>query len=450
MLKYLVRKIKLNYEKMNAGEMMLKKKFTTICLMGLFIGCSVHGFAAEKGTALNLNECIDKALKQNEQINVAAHGLEAAKWQLAEAKGAREFNLIFSHTSSKIGGAYWKVFYIEDDPSSYFINSFTASMPIYTGGRIEGGIDQAKLGVEISDLSLQNTKQQIKYQVTQAYYMILACGNYEDAKAEAVKQLQEHLKNVNEQFAVGGVARSDILRSEVALANAQQELVTAKNNTRIAKASFNKLLGNPIQNDVSIINDMQYAQCDYVLDDCIVYALEHRPDYCAAKKGILQAKDGIKIAAAGEKPSVALIGSYGTYDTKFNEFDTKEWQAGINISLNIFDGNITKAKKKKANAKLAQAEAGVKDETASVEFEVQQAYLNMRKAESNITTNKAAVAKAQEDFVLAGARYSVNLGTNLDVVDAQVALTNAKTSYIGSLYDYNVSKAALERAMGKI
>ncbi|WP_019554979.1 TolC family protein [Propionispira raffinosivorans] len=428
---------------------MLKKKITTICLFGLFMGCSIHGFAAEHENTLNLNECIDKALKQNQQINMAAHGLEAAKWQLAEMKGAREFSLNFSHTSSKIGGEYWSVYHIENVPSSYFTNSFSASMPIYTGGRIEGGIDQAKLGVEISDLGLQNTRQQIKYQVTQSYYMILACQNYEDAKAEAVKQLQEHLKNVNEQFAVGVVARADILRSEVALANAQQEFVTAKNNTKIAKSSFNKLLGNPVQNDVSITNDMQYIQCDYVLDDCIAYAFEHRPDYCAAQKEILQAKDEMKIVAAGDKPNVALIGTYGTYDTKFNEFDTKEWQAGINISLNIFDGNVTKAKTKEASAKLAQAEAGVKDETASVEFEVQQAYLNMRKAESNITTNKAAVAKAQEDFVLAGARYSVNLGTNLDVVDAQVALTNAKNLYIGSLYDYNVSKAALERAMGK-
>ena len=72
----------------------------------------------------------------------------------------------------------------------------------------------------------------------------------------------------------------------------------------------------------------------------------------------------------------------------------------------------------------------------------------MKKAESNIGTNQVAVEKGAEDFKLASARYGVNLGTNLDVVDAQMALTTARTAYIDSLYDYNVSKAALENAMG--
>ncbi len=74
----------------------------------------------------------------------------------------------------------------------------------------------------------------------------------------------------------------------------------------------------------------------------------------------------------------------------------------------------------------------------------------LTKAESNIATSRVAVDKTTEDFSLAQARYSVNLGTNLDVVDAQVELTAAKTAYIQSLYDYNVSKAALDKAMGKI
>lgn len=119
------------------------------------------------------------------------------------------------------------------------------------------------------------------------------------------------------------------------------------------------------------------------------------------------------------------------------------------MHLNIFDGNVTNAGIKASQGMLEQSKHQASDITTTVELSVQQAYLDMVKAESNILTTKVAVDKATEDFTLVQARYSVNLSTNLDVVDAQVALTTAKMNYIESLYEYNVSKAALDKAMGK-
>ena len=435
------------YYKMFTGEKMLKKKSIATALSVLMFLSMPAAFA--ESTAVTLAESIDWALQNNEQIKAADSGAEAAKWDLAKAKGASALSLNYSHTAAKIGGAYWQVFMVPDDPSSYFINTVAASVPLYSGGRIEHTIAQAKTGWQISELQVQTVRQQIRYQVTQAYYMILACRNLQQAKQEAVQQLQEHLKIVEQQFAVGTVAKADILRSEVALADAQQDLVTAANNTSLAISSFNKIVGRPIKDDVQIEEDMAYVPENYELDSCVEYALFHRPDRLAAQKGIDQAKDSIAIANSGKKPKLSFDALYATYDTKINEFDMKQWQVGLTASINIFDGNITAANVKVAKAKLEQAKHQENDNETSVEFEVQQAFLNMKKAESNIKTNQVAVAKAKEDFTLATARYEVNLGTNLDVVDAQVAMTNVKTAYIESLYDYNVSKAALEKAMGK-
>ena len=428
---------------------MVKKSITAVLAGCLLLTMLPTALAAEDTGVLTLEASVQLAMEQNEQIQAMQSGAEAAKWSLEEARGARQPSLTYTHTAAKIGGKYWQTFHIENDPSSYFINTFSASYPIYTGGKIESGIAAAKLGAEISDLQLQNVKQQIRFAATQAYYNILACQNFEQARAQAVDQLTGHLDNVNQSFAVGLVARADVLRSEVALANAQQALVTARNNTAIAKASFNKLLGRSVQEPVSIGDALSYEPTSYDLNECIDYAMGHRADYNASQKSIAAAKENVKAAAAGNKPSVALTGSYTTYDTKFNEFGTKQWLAGVNISMNIFDGDITANKVKEAKARAAQAEHAAKDEASTVSFEVQQAYLDMKKSESNVSTNKTAVGKAEEDFRLAGARYGANLGTNLDVVDAEVALTNARTNYIQSLYDYNVSKAALEKAMGK-
>ncbi|HWR37860.1 MAG TPA: TolC family protein, partial [Patescibacteria group bacterium] len=118
---------------------------------------------------LSLDESIRLAMNNNEQIKAAASGTEVARWNLEKAKGAQSISVDFSHTSSKIRGNYWQIYQIYELPSNYFVNSVSATMPLYSGGRIENTIKQAKLGSEISNLQLESVKQDIRYQVTQSY-----------------------------------------------------------------------------------------------------------------------------------------------------------------------------------------------------------------------------------------------------------------------------------------
>lgn len=428
--------------------MFKKKTYVAGLILAAFTIATSPTFAADT-VAMALDESINLALKKNEQIKAAASGTEVAKWNFEKTKGAKNISVDFFHTDAKIGGEYWQIYHINDLPSDYFINSLSASLPLYTGGRIENTVKQAKLGSEISELQLQSIKQEIKYQVTQSYYNILACQNFQQAREEAVKQLSEHLKNVETQYDVGTVTKADVLRSEVELANAKQSLVTAQNSTKLSMSMFNKIVGLPIRQEIDIKDALKYEQYNNNLDDCISYALLHRPDQIISQKAVKQAEAGIKVAESGKNLNVSMDASYNTYDTKIDKFNTKQWMVGVTTHLNIFDGNVTNAGIKASKGLLEQSRHQANDITAAVELSVQQAYLNMVKSESNIATNKVAVDKATEDFALAQARYSVNLGTNLDVVDAQVALTSVKTAYIESLYDYNVSKAALDKAMGK-
>jgi outer membrane efflux protein len=116
--------------------------------------------------------------------------------------------------------------------------------------------------------------------------------------------------------------------------------------------------------------------------------------------------------------------------------------------MNIFDSGVTLSKVHAAEEKLLQAEETYRDTVNSVELEVRSNYLGLREAEKRISTTQVAVAKAEEDFHIAQVRYMAGVGTNLDVIDAQVALTEAKTNFVNALYDYNTSKIALETSMG--
>jgi outer membrane protein TolC len=427
--------------------MLTKKLIVSVLLSGILGGMFLPSAFAETAK-LTLENSITLAFENNEQIKAAESKTKATIWDWKKAKGEEGLNIGFSHTSAKIGGAYWKVYNVEDDPSDYFINEFSASLPLYTGGKLENIVKQANIGINLSDLQLEAIKQDIKYQTIKAYYDILDCKNIQKVREDAISELEEHLQNVQDQFYVGSVARVDVLRSEVALANAKQNLVTAQNNLRIAQSIFNKVVGLDIMEKTQTADELGYEPKHYDLAQCVEYALQHQPEVFIAEKSVSLAATGQKIAAASYKPEIAATATYATYDTKINEFNTKEWLVGINVKFNIFDNQVTHDQIKAADANIEAAEHQKNDTISTVELAVQQAYLNMTRAESNIETNRVAVEKAKEDFKLAGLRYKVDLANNVEVMDAQVALTTAKTAYEQSLYDYNLSKAELEKAMG--
>ena len=393
---------------------------------------------------LTLDESIDLALKNNKDIQQSVSETETAKWSLKEAKGSNGFSLAWSSTADKIGGNYYSAAGKDRD----FSNTLSASLPIYSGGKIEGSIKKAEIGIDVGALNLENTKQTVKLTVTKDYFTILQYRNLVQVDKDSVEKLQEHLKNVSAQYAVGTVAKSDVLRSQVELANAQQSLVTTQNDYDLSVSTFNNVIGLPLDTGVMIRDELKYEKYDLALDNCIVYAQQHRPDGIAAIKAIKQAEAGIKIAQAGQKPQVDFVASDTIDDTKAFGDQSNKWGVGVSANWNLFDSNVTNSQIKTAEAAKTKAEIVANQQLDTIQLEVRSAYLSMNAAEKNIQTTKVAVEQAQEDYKIAQVRYSAGVGTNIDVIDAQVALTTAQTNYIQTLYDYNTSKATLDKAMG--
>ena len=332
---------------------------------------------------------------------------------------------------------------------STYQNVVEASIPLYTGGQLENNIKSKEIGVDISDLTLENTKQQIKYDTTKGYYNILQCRNLVGVNQETVDQLQAHLDTVNAKYAAGTVAKSDVLRSQVELADAKQNLVNAENNYDLSISSLNNLIGLPIDTKINIQDELKYTKYDLSLAECMDLAMTNRPDGVAAAKAIEQAKASVKAAQAGNLPQLSAYASYTIDgDDAFNNDAAEKSEVGVKASWNLFDNNVTKAQVRQAEAALAKAQENAQYVNEGIQLEVHQAYLNLLSAEKNIQTTSVAVNQASEDYTIAQVRYTAGVGTNIDVMDAAVALTTAKTNYVQALYDYNVSKAQLDKAMG--
>jgi outer membrane protein TolC len=135
-------------------------------------------------------------------------------------------------------------------------------------------------------------------------------------------------------------------------------------------------------------------------------------------------------------------------DDKFGGTKNNNWTVTGSISFNVFDSGINRAQKKQAEWGHTAANEQYAQTKDNVALEVRQYYLSMREAEKRIDTSYVAVSKAEEDYKIAQVRYSAGVGTNLDVMDSQVALTTAQNNYAQALYDYNANRAQLEKAMG--
>ena len=421
------------------------KKLTALVLTGLLALGSGTALAADT-VELSLEDSIQMAFENNRSIKQSLAQVDEARWNLSSARRSAGPTLTWQGTANRVGGKYYE----HADYNNTYGNTLQAGYNLDTSGSLKHTRERASYALNAADLTLENTKQSVKLQTTQAYYQLLECRNLVDVDQEAVDTLQEHLSNVNAQYRVGTVAKSDVLASEVQLANAQQSLVTAQNNYDIAMASLNNIIGLPSDTILSVKDQLQYtAYPDLNLDKCTVYALDNRPDGIAADYQVEQSKEALAIAKAGHLPTVtAAVTRSLTGRDEFKEDITGQWTAGLTASWNIFDNGQVTASVEQAKAGLRAAEESAAATKETIQLNVREQYLSLIAAEKNIQTTSKAVEQAEEDYKIAQVRYSAGVDTNLSVMDAQEKLTSARTNYYTALYNYNTSKAALDKAMG--
>ena len=432
----------------------LSKRFLVLSA-ALTMALSQGAFAGET-VQLNLDDAMQRAFQTNPTISISKYELDSARANYNAARQSRGISITASHQTQRSGyndarevrladgsGAYWT-----KSIGNNHSNALTASLPIFTGGKLSGQIEQAKANYKYNEVGVQRTYNEMRSTVTNGYFNMLQMDNLQKLNAESVTRLADHLKNVQAQYDVGVVAKVDVLRSQVELANAKQTLIQAENNYQIAEANLNKIVGLPMDTTLKLDNILVYSAYDRTMEDCLAYAAEHRPELMQAKYNVDAAKGALKVARAGHMPQVNASASQAWSSENWPGDDNGNWGVGVSVSLNVFDTGVTLSKIHGAEADLKKAEETYRDTVDSVNLDVRSNYLGLREAEKRINTTKLAVDQADEDYRIAQLRYMSGVGTNTDVLDAQVALTQAKTNYTQALYDYNTSKTDLETSIG--
>ena len=394
---------------------------------------------------LTLEDSIKMALANNPAIRIADADRVTADWVVKQAKGGNALSINVNHSD----GRGEIVSSGKNIISNSFSNTITMKLPLYTGGKVEGNVEKAELSYKVADLSVEKSRQQVQLDATTGYFNILQAINVMKVSQESVDMMVAHLKNVQAQYGVGVVAKSDVLRSEVEVANYQQKMIIAQNGYELAVSKLNNILGMPLDTEIKVNDELKHEKYNLSMEESIKESMIHRPEAIQADYGITIAKAGVKVAKGDRLPTVAAQAVKGWKDTSFPGTENNGWSIGLSADWNIFDSGVTNSKIKQADAAEVKAVEQAKQAKDAIQLEVRQAYLNMNEADKRIANTGVAVEKAEEDFKIAGVRYSAGVGTNIDVIDAQVALTQAKNNYIQAMYDYNTSRANLDKAIGK-
>lgn len=396
---------------------------------------------------LSLDESVAMALKNNYDIHYAKSAREKTFWALEEAGKNKGVSLKYTHTDER----YNTPPSLYSDTYTYtttFDNQFSLSVPIYSGGKLESQIEQARLNLKVADLEIQATKQQLRQTVISGYLTVLQYRNEVQINLNTVKNYEDHLNLVKEKFDLGMVAKTDVLSSQVNLAKAQDSLIKAQNNHNNAVAALNNAIGLPHGAELKLKDGFSYEKYPLTLEECIQHAESYRPEIAQNQAKVASARHGVKIAKSGHAPTVDFSAEQDWNDTQLAGTKNSNWLIKLTTSLNVFDAGLTDAKIKQAQHNVNMVSDEAAQQRDSILLDVRQDYLSMQEAEKRIKTNELSVGQAEENLMIEKVKYEVGSGTNLDLLDAVLSLDSAKKDYNQALYDYNTNKAKLEEAMG--
>ena len=416
---------------------------------------------------LSLPECLDVALQQNSTILKGKSELEAsygvviqtraiaipkvrssANYQKTEASGVETFPSVPANIISPFptvrGDQKWA-------------GDIRLVQSIYEGGRITSALRTARLTKEQALLQYQTVIADTLLQVRVAYNDILLAEQQITVQEASVNLLNNELVDQRRRFEAGTVPRFNVLRAEVELANARPRLIRARNSYRIAKNNLVNLLGYNLPREVwediplRLTGRLEAEPFDLELPVAVAQALENRTELLGLRKAVSLAKEAVVTAKAARKPSVQGFVGYGARNSIFTDdltHDVSGWYAGAQLNWDIFDGLYTQGKIDQARALQRRAEYDLEDNSRRVELEVRTAYSNFVEAREVLESQKKVQEQAEESLRLATVRSQAGTGTQLDVLNAQTALTEARTTQIVALHDYAEARARLERAIG--
>lgn len=426
------------------------KKVWSVLMLCLFFAAPLSAIGEETivpGERLTLDRCIKIALKSHPDILAASHTVRIGDSRIGQAQSNYypqvDFQTNYGRTQayksgvSNLAGA---------SPTNLYTGRLTLTQNIYDFGRTSARVGVANFDRDSFRQDLANVTSLVVLNVKQSYFYVLQSEENRRVSQETVEQFQRHLEIAKGFFEVGLKPKFDVTKAEVDLSNARLNQIKAENALRIARVTLNNAIGMPDAPEYTLENNLLFEKHEPVYQEALKAAYDNRPDLRSLLLRESAARESLNLARAGHYPT--LTGNAG-YGYGGSEFPLGEgWNVGGSLDIPIFSGFLVENQISESKATIDVLSANVESLKQQIRLEIDQAFSNLREATNRIDTTELTVRQARENLELAEGRYAAGVGSPIEVTDALLALSNARTSYTSALADYQNYLAALERAIG--
>ncbi|MGB3652678.1 MAG: TolC family protein [Rivularia sp. (in: cyanobacteria)] len=337
----------------------------------------------------------------------------------------------------------------DNSPTTSFNGGAQISYDLYTSGARSARIQQAEEQVRLQELDVERLSEEIRLNVATDYYNLQQADEQVRISRAAVLNAEASLRDAQALEQAGVGTRFDSLRAQVNLANSQQQLTNALSQERISRRQLVTRLNLSQSATVAAADPVELAGLwNQTLENSIVLAYQNRPELQQqlAQRNINEQQRRLALSQLG--PQVSVIANYNVLDS-FNDGVglTDGYSIALQANLNLYDGGASKAQAAQAKADINIAETQFSQQRNQIRFQVEQAYSELQSNLENVQTSQAALDQARESLRLARLRFQAGVGTQLEVIDAENALTRAEGNRINAILDYNRALANLQRSV---
>ncbi len=398
----------------------------------------------KEGDRLALARCIEIALTKSPNILAAESGVNASRSKVGQARANWYPQITLSGGYSR----YSLITDPTDKTEQQYSGSATLTQSLFDFGKTWNQVTIQQKNLDAAREDRRDVLSTIVQNVKQAYYGLLQAEKNREVFAETVRQFEQHLDQAKGFFEAGVKSKFDVTKAEVDLSNAKLALIRAENAFRIARVTLNNAMGVPDAPEYSIEDTLSFQQYAITLDEAIQKAYANRPDLRALAARKEAADESVSLAQKGFFPTLSGNANYSRAEEHL-PLRQDNWSAGVTLTFPLFNGFLTTYQVREAKENLNALTANEEALRQSILLEIQRAYLNLHEAEERVSTAELTVKQAQENLDIANGRYEAGVGGPIEVTDALVVFSNAKTTLIAALSDYKVAEATLIKAMGE-
>ncbi|MFA7420929.1 MAG: TolC family protein [Melioribacteraceae bacterium] len=439
---------------------MIINKFRIITFAVILITASV-AFAQEK-LSLTVEQAVETGLQNSKLLHSSLMKVKGSEAKVREANSLRLPSL-------KLSARYTRLSEVDPFVISTPFGSFPIApgifdtwgaqaslvQPLFTGFRLVGNVELNEQLSNATNEEYNKDKSELVFNIKNAYWSLYKATQFKKVMDETVDQIKAHLADARNLEKAGMMTKNDILKLEVQLSNVMYQQIEAENAVKLTMVALNSTIGISLNTQIAIASTTRLTESVFDgLDKLIEDATQNRPEVKAADSRVRAGEAGLTLAKSSWYPQVSLYGNY--YYSKpnqrimptRNQFDGT-WDAGVNLSVNVWDWMTTAHQTDQAEAQAEQAKDGLGMIKDGITLEVTQNYLNMKQAYKKVTLAELTVQQAEENMRVTSDKFKNGLATSADVIDAETALISAKTNLSTSTVDCELAKAKLDKSIGK-